>query len=271
MFARTASPPTALDLVFTTPQSKTWDAYADIDIYPRSVPAQRRHDDDRGGVARRAVDLAARPAVRRLLRRHHPRPPSGLRIGSPTTIDEYVAKAVARARTSSRLRICARACAQRMQASPLCDARGLALELEDVYGSAVARLLRPRIEDSEPAGERGRSLFVRQCRARRRAVSAAAEARAPRARYSNLGAALRLRRPQGRGGGCLPRSHRPRTRLRQRPSSISAIFSRTAAVPPKPRAPSAAPSRSPRTTRSAAQPRPLPLAPIASRRGRAVA
>ncbi len=37
----------------------------------RSVPSQRRHDDDRGGVARRAVDLASRPALGRPLRRKH--------------------------------------------------------------------------------------------------------------------------------------------------------------------------------------------------------
>ena len=63
---RMASRRDRIELVYTTPQPKTWEAYGDDRHRARSIPAQCRHDDDRGAVARRSRRVACdRPPVGR--------------------------------------------------------------------------------------------------------------------------------------------------------------------------------------------------------------
>ncbi|WBT38303.1 O-linked N-acetylglucosamine transferase, SPINDLY family protein [Hyphomicrobium sp. DMF-1] len=121
-----------IDLVFTTPQPKTWEAYGTIDIALDPFP----HN---GGTTTIEAAWLGVPSICLKTR------PSvgcfgatimgslGLSDWVAISREEYIAKAIARATDIEALAALRAGLRARMAASPLCDARGLATELERVY------------------------------------------------------------------------------------------------------------------------------------------
>ena len=132
-FARHGIEPSRVDLIFTSPQPVTWDAYGDIDVALDPFP------HNAGTTTIEALWLGV-PVVSLKCR-----PPVG-RFGSAilgslgmsdwvvSDVDAYVARAVqaaANVRELAMLRVCLR---DRFKASPLAsDASGLASEIEGAY------------------------------------------------------------------------------------------------------------------------------------------
>ena len=137
LFARQGIGADRLDLIFTTPQPKTWEAYAGIDIALDPFPHNAGTTTIEAlwlGVP--TVALADRPSVGRfgasILGA------VGLESWVAHSVDDYVAKAVTAARDVKALAKLRAGLRQSMQASPLCDGRGLAAALEKAYGGLWA-------------------------------------------------------------------------------------------------------------------------------------
>ena len=131
-FARHGIAADRIEFMYTTPQPRTWDAYAGIDIALDPFP----HN---GGTTTIEAAWLGVPSV--CLRA---RPPVGRfgasimgTLGMPDWVassrQEYVARAVAAAGDLEALAGLRAVLRARMAASPLCDARGLGRELERVY------------------------------------------------------------------------------------------------------------------------------------------
>ncbi|HYD14923.1 MAG TPA: tetratricopeptide repeat protein, partial [Hyphomicrobium sp.] len=179
-----------IDFDFTTPQSKTWEAYQSIDIALDPFP----HN---GGTTTIEAAWMGVPSICLKVR-----PPVGcfgatilkslgLSDWVAETRGEYVIKAIGRASNLSALAELRAELRPRMAASPLCDARGLAHELERVY----ARLWQ-RYSDREEAIDTlqkaaswayGRGNFARAVELFQDAAKRSRRANT----LSNIGAALR--------------------------------------------------------------------------------
>jgi predicted O-linked N-acetylglucosamine transferase (SPINDLY family) len=132
MFARHGVNPDRVDFSFTTPQSKTWDAYANIDIALDPFPHNGGTTTIEAlwlGVP--SICLRMRPSVGCLGATIMGSVGLGSWVASDR--DEYVDLAVRRARNIESLATLRANLRSRMAASPLLDARGLAKELERVY------------------------------------------------------------------------------------------------------------------------------------------
>ncbi|WP_296205255.1 tetratricopeptide repeat protein, partial [uncultured Hyphomicrobium sp.] len=121
-----------IDLTFTTPQPKTWDAYGEIDIALDPFPHNGGTTTiEAAWLGVPSVCLSTRPSVgcfgATIMGS------LGLSDWVASTREEYVAIAVDRARDVEALAGLRAGLRARMAASPLCDAKGLAKELERVY------------------------------------------------------------------------------------------------------------------------------------------
>ncbi|MEJ0019680.1 MAG: tetratricopeptide repeat protein [Acetobacteraceae bacterium] len=121
-----------LELICTAPQSETWMAYARIDIALDPFPHNAGTTTIEAlwqGVP--VVSLAGRASVGRfgtsILHA------AGLDDWVTTNVDDYVARAAAAASDLPALALLRQTLRQRINASPLCDATGLASTLEAVY------------------------------------------------------------------------------------------------------------------------------------------
>ena len=131
-FAAHGVDPERLDLVFTSPQPKTWAAYGDVDIALDPFPHNAGTTTIEAlwlGVP--VVSLADRPSVGRFGKSilHA----ADLDDWVADTIDDYVAKAIAAAQDLAALAELRAGLRTSMQASPLGDGPGLAHNLEQVY------------------------------------------------------------------------------------------------------------------------------------------
>ena len=179
-----------VDLVFTTPQPKTWDAYGAIDIALDPFP----HN---GGTTTIEAAWLGVPSI--CLRT---RPSVGcfgatimgsLGLGDwvAGTRADYVTKAIERAADIEALAKLRAGLRARMAASPLCDARGLCVELERVYGKLWQRYL-DREEAIESLQKAAGWAYGRGNATRAVELFEEAVKRSRRAGIlSNLGAALR--------------------------------------------------------------------------------
>jgi protein O-GlcNAc transferase len=122
-----------LDLVYTTPQPRTWEAYGDVDIALDPFPHNAGTTTIEAlwlGVP--VVSLAGRPPVGRfgasILGS------VGLESWVTDDVDSYVARAATAASNLASLSALRASLRDRFRASPLgCDAKGLAREIEGVY------------------------------------------------------------------------------------------------------------------------------------------
>jgi predicted O-linked N-acetylglucosamine transferase (SPINDLY family) len=179
-----------IDLVFTNPQPKTWQAYGEIDIALDCFP----HN---GGTTTIEAAWLGVPSV---CLRMRPSPGCfgatimgslGLSNWVVNTREEYVAMAILRASDLDALSKLRAGLRQRMAASPLCDAKGLAHELERVYDRLWSRYCDREavIETLQQAAGRA---YNRGDATRAVELFQDAVRRSPRAStLSNLGAALR--------------------------------------------------------------------------------
>ena len=180
-----------VDLVFTTPQQKTWEAYSGIDIGLDPFPHNGGTTTIEAlwlGVP--SVCLDGRPSVGRF----------GAAIMGAVGLgdwvakskDAYVALAVARARDLPSLAAVRAGLRERMRGSTLCDARGLCAELEGAYLTLWQRYCdredRVSALQIEGAREYGAGNAARAVELFR----SAAEMRPRASSFSDLGAALRL-------------------------------------------------------------------------------
>ena len=131
-FAAHGIDPTRLDLVFSTPQPNAWAAYAGIDIALDPFPHNAGTTTIEAlwqGVP--AITLAGRPTVGRfgasILHA------IGLDDWVTDSADAYIARAVAAASDAASLALMRSGLRQRVAASPLCDATGLARAIEATY------------------------------------------------------------------------------------------------------------------------------------------
>ncbi len=104
----------------------------------RSIPAQRRHHDDRGAVAGRSRHFAGRTTERRTVRRDDPARGRNGRLGQRATSTTTSRAPSPRRPTCTNSRACAPTLRQRVADSPLCDAADLARHVEAAYRDAVA-------------------------------------------------------------------------------------------------------------------------------------
>ncbi|HEX2839763.1 tetratricopeptide repeat protein, partial [Hyphomicrobium sp.] len=190
LFAKHGISADRVDMVFSTPQSKTWEAYAGIDIALDPFP----HN---GGTTTIEAAWLGVPSVCLKMR------PSigcfgasimgtlGLSDWVASTRRDYVAMAIRRAANIEALTELRAGLRARMAASALCDARGLAKDLERVYRRLWQRYL-DREEAVDTLQRAAGWAYGRGNAARAVELFQEAAKRAPRASIlSNLGAALR--------------------------------------------------------------------------------
>ncbi len=191
MFAAHGITADRLDLVFTTPQPKTWEAYAGIDISLDPFPHNGGTTTiEAAWLGVPSISLRVRPSVGRfgasILAA------IGLEDWAADTIDDYVANAVARAKDIDALAILRAGLRQRMQASPLCDARGLAHVLEDAYITLWKSYCERESKIASLQASAGEAYTSGNAKRAAELFRAASEI-APRAEIlTNLGASLRL-------------------------------------------------------------------------------
>ncbi len=131
-FAARGIPAERLDLVFTHPQTRTWEAYGDVDIALDPFPHNAGTTTVEAlwlGVP--VVTLASRPSVGTL--GAGILTAAGLADWVAADVDDYVARAVAAASNSEALARLRQELRPRLRASPLCDAAGLARRTEQAY------------------------------------------------------------------------------------------------------------------------------------------
>ncbi|MCX7384364.1 MAG: tetratricopeptide repeat protein [Alphaproteobacteria bacterium] len=131
-FADCGIDPQRLVLVFTQPQARTWDAYGDIDIALDPFPHNAGTTTIEAlwlGVP--VLTLAGRPSVGTL--GAGILSAVGLADWVTSDVDIYVARAVAAAGDPAALARLRQTLRARVQASPLCDAAGLARLTEQAY------------------------------------------------------------------------------------------------------------------------------------------
>ena len=183
-FAALGIDPARLDLVYTSPQPRTWAAYGEIDIALDPFPHNAGTTTIEAlwqGVP--VLSLAGRPTVGRfgaaILHA------VGLDDWVTNDVDAYVARAVSAAAdidALARLRAELRA---RFAASPLRDAAGLAREIEAAYRGLWRRWCNDDKQDVRQAlchGRRGRRWPPRRASARGRSARCG---RTPRPRASS--------------------------------------------------------------------------------------
>jgi predicted O-linked N-acetylglucosamine transferase (SPINDLY family) len=139
-----------LDMVFTAPQSKTFEAYGEIDIALDPFPHNAGTTTIEAlwlGVP--VLSLADRPSVGRfgasILGA------VGLGDWVATSVEDYVARAVQAAANPAYLAKLRAGLRARVQASPICDAAGLARTLEATYRRLLAERCRtPALVQPQP-------------------------------------------------------------------------------------------------------------------------
>jgi len=190
IFARHGIEAGRVDFVFTQPQPKTWTAYADIDIALDPFPHNGGTTTiEAAWLGVPSVCLSTRPSVgcfgATIMGS------LGLSDWVASSREQYVAMAVARANDIAALAALRAGLRTRMAASPLCDAPGLALELERVYTRLWQRYL-DREEAIETLQKAAGLAYGRGNPARAVELFEEAAKRSRRAGIlSNLGAALR--------------------------------------------------------------------------------
>lgn len=179
-----------LDLVFTTPQPRTWEAYGEIDIALDPFPHNGGTTTiEAAWLGVPSICLRSRPSVgcfgATILGS------LGLSDWVVSNREDYVAEAVKRASDLQALAELRAGLRARMAASPLCDAKGLGHELERAYQKlwqdycdreTAIEILQQQAAQAYGKGDYPRAITLFQEALRR----------GPRASiYSNLGAAFR--------------------------------------------------------------------------------
>ena len=130
-----------LELIATAPQSATWDGLWRNRHCTRPIPAQCRHDHDRGTLARGPRHLAGRPTQRGTVRRDDPARRRNGRLVQRRCRRLHSARTGHGGRPARACTAREPCCDQRVADSPLCDAAGLAGHLEAAYRALVGRML----------------------------------------------------------------------------------------------------------------------------------